>query len=52
MFGQWALGTSPIGEPEEFPGVTPIPADAIVWFTVETSAEVAIVAETVTEQEF
>lgn len=44
MLGQWALGQSPLGEPEEFTASSPAPADAIVWFTVATLANVEISA--------
>jgi hypothetical protein len=42
MFGQGSLGAYCLGQPEEFPSGTPIPAEAIVWFTVATLADVEI----------
>lgn len=47
MFGQWALGASPIGEPEEFAS-TGIPAEAFVWFEVAVVAEVEMIASNAT----
>jgi hypothetical protein len=34
MFGQWCLGAQPLGEPEEFATIAPVPAQAFVWFTI------------------
>lgn len=52
MFGQWALGTSPLGEPEELPGVAPIPGEIRVWFVIATEVVVAIEIPQVTEESF
>jgi hypothetical protein len=49
MFGQWALGTSPIGEPEELSSVVPTPADCIVWITTSENSDVMVEVTTVTE---
>lgn len=52
MFGQWALGSSPIGEPEEIAAGTPAPTDCCVWITASESTEVLIVAPAVNEEQF
>jgi len=46
VFGQWALGTAPLGEPEELVTASPAPATATVWFTTESSNVTLLVTQT------
>lgn len=43
MFGQWCLGASPLGEPEEF-GSSTLPYNATVTIYIAESAQVSITA--------
>jgi hypothetical protein len=51
MFGQWALGSNSLGEPEEFVTVAPIATVCTVWIVSEENTEAAPVTASVVDQE-
>ena len=51
MFGQWALGAEPLGEPEEVVSVQPVPTVCTVWIVSEPGTEAQPVTASVVDQE-
>lgn len=51
MFGQWALGSNPLGEPEEFSSAQPVPVTCSVWFVETENTEAAPITASVVDQE-
>lgn len=51
MFGQWALGTSPLGEPEELVTTVPMPMVCTVWIVSDESTEATPITASIVDQE-